>query len=203
MPYKRRLWIPDRFYHVVSRGNRRDPLFWEDADFLAFFHILKQVYEKYPFEIAAYCLMTNHFHLLMRSPEVPLSKVMSLINKRYANYYNNRYGLTGHVFEKRFRGDRVDDRRGILAVSWYIHLNPVEARMVNHPSGYSWSSYYLFKDSGFEQPDFMNTDYILDFYQGTAEEKRGEYCAELDRRRDDPKYVGKPCSTGLFHDGSS
>ena len=102
MPYKKRIWIPHRFYHVVCRGNRRDPLFRSYTDFQAFFHILNQTHEKIPFELASYCLMTNHFHLQMRSQEAPLSKVMSLINKRYANYYNTRYRLTGHVFEKRF-----------------------------------------------------------------------------------------------------
>jgi len=60
MPYKKRIWIPQRFYHVVCRGNRRDPLFRSRADFQAFFHILTQIHEKYPFELASYCLMTNH-----------------------------------------------------------------------------------------------------------------------------------------------
>jgi putative transposase len=67
MGRQKRIWVPHRFYHIVCRGNRRDPLFKETNDFLAFLHILHQLHEKIPFEIAAYCLMTNHFHLQLRS----------------------------------------------------------------------------------------------------------------------------------------
>ncbi|GAJ57242.1 hypothetical protein B23_0431 [Geobacillus thermoleovorans B23] len=75
--------------------------------------------------------MTNHFHLQLRSKQEPISKVMALMNKRYANYYNTRYRLTGHVFEKRYYGKWIDNDSGMLEVSRYIHLNPVEAHIVN------------------------------------------------------------------------
>ena len=110
---------------IVCRGNRRDPLFKEANDFRAFLYILEQLHENIPFEIASYCLMTNHFHLQARSQQQSISKVMALVNKRYANYYNTRYGLTGHVFEKRYFSKIIDDDAGMLEVSRYIHLNPV------------------------------------------------------------------------------
>lgn len=179
MPYKKRVWLPNRFYHVVCRGNRRDPLFRCYTDFQAFFYILDQLNEKIPFEVASYCLMTNHYHLQIRSQEVPLSKVMSLINKRYANYYNTRYRLTGHVFEKRYYDKVIEDKEGMLEVSRYIHRIPVEARMVKKPESYPWSSYYLFKDHNSHQPKFMNINHILYFYTGTTEEQREKYCESL------------------------
>ncbi len=113
----KRIFIPNRFYHVVCRGNRRDPLFRNTTDFQAFLHILQQVHEKYPIEIASYCLMTNHFHLQICSKDASLSKIMSQINKRYANYYNTKYRITGHVFEKRFYDKLIDDKVGMLEVS--------------------------------------------------------------------------------------
>ncbi|KLT17979.1 REP-associated tyrosine transposase [Neobacillus vireti] len=176
MSRQKRIWIPNRFYHIVCRGNRREPLFRNATDFQAFLHILNQLHEKVPFEMASYCLMTNHYHLQMRSPEIPFSKLMSLINKRYANYYNAKYRLTGHVYEKRYYDKVIEDKEGMLEVSRYIHLNPVEARMVRQPESYPWSSYYLFKYPSAVQPCFMNIDRLLDFYEGTLEQKQEKYC---------------------------
>lgn len=179
MPYKKRVYIPERFYHIVSRGNRRDPLFRNASDFQAFLHILKQLYEKYPFEIASYCLMNNHFHLQLRSSEVTISKLMALINKRYANYYNTKYCLTGHVFEKRFFDNLIEDKEGMLEVSRYIHLNPVKARMVELAEYYPWSSYQLYKYRNSKIPCFMNIHSLLDYYEGTQAQKREKYCSSV------------------------
>jgi putative transposase len=175
MGRQKRIWVPNRFYHIVCRGNRRDPLFKETNDFLAFFHILHHLHEKIPFEIAAYCLMTNHFHLLLRSQHESISKVMALMNKRYANYYNTRYRLTGHVFEKRYFSKLIDDDNGMLEVSRYIHLNPVEAHMVNAPEHYRWSSFYLYKYPNSLSPKFMNMDILLDYFSGTKTERMKKY----------------------------
>ena len=179
MPRPKRIWIPHLFYHIVCRGNRRDPLFLSASDFQAFFHILYQLHEKIPFELASYCLMTNHFHLQLRSQEVSISKVMSLINKRYANYYNTKYCLTGHVFEKRFYSSPIVDREGMLQVSRYIHLNPVVAKMVRRPEDYRWSSFLFFRDAQIDCPGYMDTSHILDNYAGTEEMKRRLYNKEV------------------------
>ncbi len=74
----KRIWLPDYFYHVVCRGNRRDPLFYDEHDFREFFYILAKIYEKFPFQLVSYCLMTNHFHLQIRSKEHSISKIMSI-----------------------------------------------------------------------------------------------------------------------------
>ncbi|CUA80591.1 transposase [Anoxybacillus suryakundensis] len=166
--------MPHLFYHIVCRGNRRDPLFKETNDFLAFLHILEQLHDKIPFEIASYCLMTNHFHLQLRSQQESISKVMALINKRYANYYNTRYGLTGHVFEKRYFSKIIDDDAGMLEVSRYIHLNPVEARMVHLPEHYRWSSFQFYYQTT-SLPSFMNIDALLQYFSGTIVEKKKKY----------------------------
>lgn len=182
MGRKKRIWIPGHFYHIVNRGNRRDPLFRSVTDFEAFLHILSQLHEKYPFEIASYCLMTNHYHLQLRSLNTPISKIMSLINKRYANYYNTRYRLTGHVFEKRFHDSIIMDKKGMLEVSAYIHLNPVEAKMVQLPEHYPWSSYHFIKYPQSAIPKYMNIDSLLDFFNGNHEQKAVKYNEYVLRR---------------------
>ncbi|WP_066248369.1 REP-associated tyrosine transposase [Neobacillus drentensis] len=190
MSRKKRIWIPHRFYHINCRGNRRDPLFRNATDFQAFLHILDQLHEKIPFELASYCLMTNHYHLQIRSPEIPFSKLMSLINKRYANYYNAKYRLTGHVYEKRYYDKVIEDKEGILEVSRYIHLNPVEAKMVKQPEYYPWSSFYLFKYPNSVQPRFINMNCLLDYYEGTIEQRREKYCKSLRTLPPRDIYIG-------------
>ncbi|MBB6453669.1 REP element-mobilizing transposase RayT [Salirhabdus euzebyi] len=162
MGRKLRTWIPEYFYHIVCRGIRRDALFKDTHDFQTFLYILQKVHENTPFEIASYCLMTNHFHLQLRSKEQPISKVMALINKRYANYYNTKYNLTGHVFEKRYFDDMIKTEIGMLEVSRYIHLNPLKAKIVNRLGDYQWSSYPYFLLRGKTIiPNYMKVDLLL------------------------------------------
>ncbi|RDW18806.1 transposase [Oceanobacillus arenosus] len=173
MARKRRIWLPDTFYHIISRGNRRDAIFREEVDYNMFLHFLHQVKQKIPFELASYCLMTNHFHLQMRSLDQSISKIMSLLNKRYADYFNNKHGVTGHVFEKRFFDERILTSLSMLKVSRYIHLNPVKAGMVRDPENYQWSSYrqyYHVSDSS-----LLNPNIVLDSFPGNEKEKRKQY----------------------------
>ncbi|MEQ6389241.1 transposase [Bacillaceae bacterium S4-13-58] len=121
MGRRKRIWLPNYFYHIVCRGNRRDPLFNDEHDFLTYLYILRHIYDRYPFEIASYCIVTNHLHLQLTSPEHPISKIMSLVNKRYADYYNTKYKMTGHVYEKRYFDKIIPDPLAMLEVSRYIH----------------------------------------------------------------------------------
>src|SRR5699024_675365 len=162
MGRKKRIWMPNSFYHVVCRGNRREALFRDDGDFKTFLHILRQIDKKTPFELASYCLMTNHFHLQIRSKEQPISKVMSLINKRYADYFNTKNRITGHVFEKRYYGKAVDSKEGMLEVSRYIHSNPVDAKMVIYAQSYQWSSYRYYMHTS--RHHLLNMAIILDYF---------------------------------------
>lgn len=180
MPRRKRIWTPDYYYHIADRGNRRDPLFQNTTDFQAFFRILQRLHEEIPFEITSYCLMTNHYHLQLRSPEIPLPKLMSYLNKRYANYYNTRYHLTGHVFEKRYYDKMIVDPVGMYEVSRYIHWNPVEANIVSRPEDYPWSSYHLFKNPNAVPPSFIKMEHLLNIFEGTAEERKVKYCKSVE-----------------------
>jgi putative transposase len=179
MGRKRRVWSPDHFYHIVMRGNRRDPLFQDEEDVKAFMRILNEVHEKTPIEIASYCLMTNHYHLLLRTKHTHISKVMSFINTNYARYYNARYRLSGHVFEGRFYDDIIYGILSSLRVSFYIHLNPVRARMVTSAELYPFSSYSFYLDPSLEPPPFFNPSSLLNVYPGNPQERKFHYLADL------------------------
>ncbi|WP_347548616.1 transposase [Pseudalkalibacillus hwajinpoensis] len=183
MVRKSRVWLPNHFYHIVSCGNRKDVLFQDDQDYRTFLYILQKVFETHPFEIASYCLMNNHFHLQLRSKEHPISKIMSLINKRYADYFNGRYDLSGHVFEKRYFDEPLNTPANMLEVSRYIHLNPVKAALVMSPEDYLWSSYrFYFSRESLLLP-FMNLSPLVEGYPGTAIQKRSHYCNFVNAKR--------------------
>ncbi|MBM6616766.1 transposase [Bacillus suaedaesalsae] len=175
MPRSRRIWNPDMFYHVVSRGNRRDALYLDDRDFRVFLSILSKTMLDHPFDLASYCLMTNHYHLQLRTSTTSISTLMAIINKRYATYYNNRYRLTGHVFESRFFSDPIPNSFGILEVSRYIHLNPVRAKIAERPQDYPYSSFrYLIGEAKYP-PYFLNSSILLSMFTGKEAEKKEKY----------------------------
>ncbi|WP_181346805.1 transposase [Thalassobacillus sp. CUG 92003] len=130
MPTVKRRWYPGVYYHVVTRGNNRQPIYHDQADYEHFFALLMRAYTRYPFQLAAYCLMGNHYHLLMKGTSTPnLSHTMHLLNLNYSKYYHKKYDTTGHLFEKRYFADMVPDLGGMLEVSFYIHANPLRAEV--------------------------------------------------------------------------
>ncbi|MFD1848852.1 transposase [Oceanobacillus bengalensis] len=187
MARKNRIWMPGHFYHIVSRGNWRGDLFKEEADYKIFLHILREINEKTPIELASYCLMTNHYHLQLRSTELPISKVMAFINKRYADYHNNKYEVSGHVFEKRYYGEFIDSPLGMLKVSKYIHLNPLEADMVNDPLRYRWSSYLYYLHT--KGTDILKPNAVLDYFTGDESEKRRRYVQYMEEKEESPLVI--------------
>ncbi|WP_163969674.1 transposase [Oceanobacillus halotolerans] len=173
MARKKRIWIPNSFYHVVCRGNRRDTLFKEAEDFNVFLYMLSKIKQDLPFDMASYCLMMNHYHLQIRSTDQPVSKIMARLNKRYADYFNTKNGYTGHVFEKRFHDKLVETKQGMLEVSRYIHLNPIGAGIVKRPEDYQWSSYrYYYYQSPHE---LLNMEEIMGCFAGNRKEKQIQY----------------------------
>ena len=166
MSRPKRLWYPNHFYHVVMRGNNRQNIFRTREDVHAFFDILAQVHEKYPFTIISYCIMTNHYHLLIRSPYVPLSKIMMLVNKRYSEYYKATYSFSGHLYEKRYYADIIKTALGVLEVSRYIHKNPIQTKVpiVSCMEHYPHSSYALYKGNKPSPYIFIDTSILPTYF---------------------------------------
>ena len=136
-----RLWFEGAKYHVTSRGNRKSSLFLEEVDYKRYLQIIEETRARYPFHLHTFCLMTNHTHLQLHTLETPLSTIMKYLNTKYAKYFNKKYEFTGHVFEKRYGAELLNSPEYEIDVSKYIHLNPVEAGMVESPEDYPWSSY--------------------------------------------------------------
>jgi putative transposase len=128
-------------YHVTSRGDRREPIAKDDTDRALFLDVVGQALERFDAQAWAYCLMGNHYHLVLHTREANLSRLMRQINGVYTQNFNRRHSLTGHLFQGRFKAILVDSDSYLLEVCRYVDLNPVRARMVKRPDAYAWSSY--------------------------------------------------------------
>lgn len=136
-----RIEFPGAVYHVTSRGNARQKIFRDDEDRETFLAVLAWVVERFGWRCHAYCLMDNHFHLLLETPQANLSRGMRQLNGVYTQKFNRRHGKTGHLFQGRFKAIVVEKDSYLLELARYIVLNPVRAKMVRTPERYPWSSY--------------------------------------------------------------
>jgi putative transposase len=136
-----RLQIAGGIYHVRARGNSRAAVYRDERDRRVFLEILGPVVDRFGWICHAYCLMGNHYHLLVQTPLPNLSIGMRQLNGVYAQRFNKRHGRVGHVFEARFGASLVEEDAYFREVARYIVLNPVRARLVEHPSQWPWSSY--------------------------------------------------------------
>ncbi|PCI39773.1 MAG: hypothetical protein COB53_02570 [Elusimicrobia bacterium] len=127
-------------FHAYNRGNNRETVFHDDADHTIFLMILEKAREKFDFRLYAFCLMPNHFHLLLEVGEIPLWKIMHWMQLKYAIYYNKRYDHTGHVFQERFKSTICAKNSYFLELLRYIHLNPVRAKLCDDVLDFRWSS---------------------------------------------------------------
>jgi REP element-mobilizing transposase RayT len=158
-----RVEFENAFYHVTSRGNQRDKIFYDAADRERFLEILSRTKERYGFLLHAYALMDNHYHLLMETPKANLSQIMQNINTSYTVYVNRKYQRSGHLLQGRFKGIIVDKDRYLIALSRYIHLNPVRAKLVKRPADYRWTSYKAFLDQKAED-SLVDTGDTLSYF---------------------------------------
>lgn len=163
MPYRNDVFEAGYFYHVYNRGIDGREVFADRFDFRKFLKALDKYLERCEVELQAYCIMSNHFHLMVRQGEKDdMSVFMNRLGSSYARSYNNRHQRTGKVFGGRFKAKLVDRDDYLLQVSKYIHLNPVAAGVVNRPSDYEWSSYRSY--IGDLQDPFLNTRVLLDYF---------------------------------------
>lgn len=196
---KRRIWNPDMFDHVVVRGNNRQNIFFNKGDIEALFRVLNYTYSKHPFTIIAYCIMNNHFHLLIRSPHAPLSKVMGIINRRYSDYYRKKYDYTGYLYESRYFSKMVFGHSGLLAVSNYIHRNPIATMtpIVDRMEQYQYSSFRLYHTNSQPPYPFINLELLPSILPPTYDNSVQGYCKyceefALDENIDIYKTVESP-----------
>lgn len=136
-----RIEFPDALYHVTARGDRSEDIFEDDQDRWGFLSTLEQVIAQFNWVCHAWCLMDNHYHLLIQTPDSNLSKGMRQLNGVYTQASNRRHQRVGHLFQGRFKAILVDSDAYLLELSRYVVLNPVRAGMVKKPADWPWSSY--------------------------------------------------------------
>lgn len=160
-----RIEFPDAFYHVTSRGNERKTVFRSQKDRERFLSYLESAHYRYGAILHVYCLMDNHYHLLVETPRGNLSQILHHINGAYTTYFNIKHGRSGHLFQGRFKAILVEKDSYGEELSKYIHLNPVRAGLVKNTSEYRWSSYRYY--IGMErEPEWLTTTFILSYFGG-------------------------------------
>jgi len=140
MPRQARIVFPNIPYHITQRGNRREDVFFSDQDRIRYLALLKENCDKHGVDILAYCLMSNHIHIIaVPSTELSLQQAFRPLHTRYANYINKKKGWKGHFWQGRFFSSALDEEYMWAAIR-YVELNPVRAKLVRVAHRYKWSS---------------------------------------------------------------
>jgi len=162
------------FYHVTARGNERKEIFKDDRDREKFLKYVQSAVERYDGRVHVYCLMSNHYHLLLETPSGNLSQIMRHINGSYTTYFNIKRNRSGHLFQGRYKAILVDKDEYAGELSRYIHLNPVRAKMTERPEDYEWSSYrsYVGKANPLK---WLTADFILGYFGREGKDARRKY----------------------------
>jgi putative transposase len=170
MPRAPRVQAPGR-YHAVSRGVEGRTIFLDDADRYFFLRTLAKVVKRYRWRCFAYCLMTNHFHLLVEISEPNLGAGMQYLNGVYCGYFNRKHARDGHLVERRYRSVRLETEEHVQLACRYVPVNPVRAGICRRPRSYRWSSYAATIGAA-PRPPYLAVDLLLSFFEGDTKEAR-------------------------------
>lgn len=175
-----RIEFPGAVYHVTARGNARQDIFLDEEDRELFLSVLERVVTRFHLLLHAYCLMNNHYHLLLETPEGNLSKALRQLNGVYTQAFNRRHGKVGQVLQGRFKAILVDRDSYLLELCRYVVLNPVRAKVTRKPDTYRWSSYRA--TAGLEgAPAYLRIEWVLAQFgkqRAAAQRKYREFVAE-------------------------
>jgi putative transposase len=169
-----RLEIPGAVYHVTSRGNAGADIFLDDDDRRLFLGVLTRAVGRFAWLCHAFCLMDNHYHLLLETPRPNLSRGMRSLNSVYAQAFNRRRRCRGHVFQGRFHAVLVEKERHLLELARYVVLNPVRARLVQTAVDWPWSSYRAAVGTA-PCPSYLTLDWLLAQFGGERFRARERY----------------------------
>jgi REP element-mobilizing transposase RayT len=200
MARKLRIEYPGAIYHVMNRGDRREAIFRDDVDHQVFLDTLDDTCVKADWQVLAYCLMGNHFHLVVETPRGNLVSGMKWFLGTYTMRFNRRHGLSGHLFSGRYKALVVDPSKPdyLRTVCEYVHLNPVRAKLLR-PSdpleSFRWSSYPSYLEQPRRRPAWLHVDRVLGGLGISADSAVGRKQFERlmeDRRREDTSddYAG-------------
>ncbi|WHH60722.1 transposase [Petroclostridium sp. X23] len=175
MPRQERIKSKSGYYHIMIRGNEKKNIFLNEQDKLKFVEILFDKKAERRFFLHAFCLMDNHVHLLLCEGEEDVSKVMKRITVSYVYYFNKKYRRVGHLFQDRYKSEAVEEDSYVLALSRYIHQNPVKAGIVKATGEYKWSSYNAYLDGKSPFSKAVDTNMILSLFSKDIALARKEF----------------------------
>ncbi|ADC72304.1 protein of unknown function DUF1568 [Thioalkalivibrio sp. K90mix] len=184
-----RLEYPWALYHVTARGDRRGWIYQDSVDHQRFLDTLAQAVQRYNWVLSAYCLMGNHYHLLVETPDANLSRGMQWLNGVYTQRFNRRHRRVGHVLQGRYKAILVERESYLLELARYIVLNPVRAHLVARPSDWKWSSYTATAGQA-SAPTWLTTDRVLDEFGPEPSAAYQQFVAE---------GIGKESPWGQLH----
>ena len=169
-----RIEYPGAVYHVTGRGNEKKANFRTDADRMAFLDTLQRASLRYHWLCHAYCLMDNHYHLLIETPDGNLSLGMRQLNGVYTQWFNKRHKRVGHLLQGRFKAVLIQKDSHLLEACRYVVLNPVRAKMADHPQKWPWSSYEATAGLKEAHP-CLRTDWILSQFASRRKTAQAAY----------------------------
>jgi putative transposase len=180
-----RIEFSGALYHVTSRGDGREPIFLDDEDRGLLLCVFSDVIRNFNWVVHAYCLMDNHYHLLVETPDGNLSKGMRQLNGIYTQRFNRRHGRVGHVYQGRYKAIIVQKESYLMELARYIVLNPVRARMVCLAEEWPWSSYRA-TATLCAAPRWLTIDWLLGAFSERRDEAAKRYCAFVAEGSDQP-----------------
>lgn len=175
-----RIEFPGAIYHITSRGDRKEDIFLSDDDRINFLDTYPRVAERYEWICYAYCLMANHYHLVIETPLPNLSRGMAQLNGIYTQKFNRTHNKVGHVFQGRFKAILVEENTYLLELLRYVVLNPVRAQMVEAASEWLWSSYGATAGLS-DKTEWLNTAWVLSCFSDNPDRARAEYISFVDQ----------------------
>ncbi|MBI3609905.1 MAG: transposase [Nitrospirae bacterium] len=160
-----RIEYPGAYYHVMNRGLAYQVVFSDRSDREQFLNLLSECHEMWGIRVLAYCLLNNHYHLLIQTPQANLSRAMRHLDGHYTQRYNRRHKRDGPLFRGRYKAIVVDAEMYLLAVARYIHHDPVAAGRVKSPEAYEWSSCRIYLNER-GRPEWLDADQLLSWFPG-------------------------------------
>jgi REP element-mobilizing transposase RayT len=182
-----RLQLSGAYYHVLARGNARQDIFLDNTDRIRFLAFLGESVHRHGLLVHGYCLMPNHYHLIIETVRPEISLAFKRLNGIYSQFFNRRHERVGHVFQGRFKSLLIDRNSYFLNAHRYIHQNPVRKGLTRNAGDYEWSSCRDFLGLRAPAP-WLRTDLVLGYYSGNMKERMSAYAAFVETPADEDPF---------------
>ena len=184
-------------YHVVYRGINKQRIFEDDADYEKYLSILRKYQPICGYKLIAYCLMSNHIHLLIKPGKISLPRIFQRITPSFVYWYNRKYHRVGSLFKSRFKSRPINTKTQLLIVSRYIHQNPVKAAICNHPGQYKYSSFRDYFDNDLIDGELVLSEVSKESFLSFNCEENDDYCLDIEEEL--PRLSDEIATTIMRH----